>query len=157
MFFVSERVGRNGKIFNMYKFVTLRGKRGSFAHEQEYVFGGRFMRKYRIDELPQVWNMLRRDMSIFGPRPRERREVDLYPKDTRDKLLSVRPGLFGLAGIYFMDEEHILKQSADSSGDYFNKILPIKLALDMFYIDNRCWLLNISILWMAIKARIFNG
>ena len=156
LFYSSERVGRNGKIFRMHKIKTLRPGIGSFAHEREYVRGGKLMRKWRIDEIPQVWSIIRGDMAIFGPRPREAKEIDLYPRDVRQKLLSVKPGLFALAGIFFMDEEHILKLSSEPSRDYFEKILPSKLALDMFYIDNKCWLLNLSIVWMALKARIFN-
>lgn len=152
----SERVGKSGKIFSMYKIQTLDPGGGSFAHEREYVRGGRFMRKFRIDELPQLWNILKGDMGLFGIRPKEPKEIDLYPEDVRNKILSKKPGLFSLSGIYFMDEEHILKHSLNSHQDYFNKVLPMKLALDMFYIDNRCWLLNASLIWMAIKARLKN-
>lgn len=140
----------------MFKFRTLTEGRGDYAHERQYVPFGRFMRKWRIDELPQLFNILKRDIGLFGPRPRDPKEVELYPEDIKQKLLSVRPGMFGLAGIFFMDEEHILKLSTDPNEDYYKKILPIKLALDMFYIDHRCWLLNLSIVWMAIKARILN-
>lgn len=152
----SERVGRHGRLFLMLKIKTLRDGVGSFAHEREYVLGGRFMRKWRIDEIPQLWCILNGSMSLFGPRPREAKEINLYPPELRTKLLSVKPGLFALAGIFFLDEEYLLKHSRDASEDYFKKILPIKLALDMFYIDHKCWLLNIAIVWMALKARILN-
>ena len=155
-FYSSERVGKHGRPFKMWKVKSLRDGVGDFAHKREYVWGGRFMRKWRIDEVPQIWCILNGTMSLFGPRPREAKEIDLYPQDIKDKLLSVKPGLFGLAGIFFMDEEILLKHSKDAAADYFKKILPIKLALDMFYIDHKCWLLNIAIVWMALKARIFN-
>ena len=154
LFYESQRVGRNGVIFTMYKFKTLRDGVGSFAHERQYVPLGRFMRKWRIDELPQIWNILNGTMSLFGPRPRDKKEIDLYPPHIREKILSVRPGLFGMAGIFFMDEEHILRLSDDPNKDYFEKILPIKVALDVFYVEHKCWLLNIALVWMALKARL---
>lgn len=156
VFYKAQRVGKRGKPFVMLKFKTLRDGVGSYAHEREYIPFGRFMRKWKIDEFPQAFNVLRGDIAIFGPRPRDPKEVDLYPEDIRKKLLSVKPGMLGLAGIFFMDEEQMLKLSIDPNEDYFKKILPIKLALDMFYIDHKCWLLNLSIVWMAIKARILN-
>lgn len=152
----TERIGRNGRPFSMYKIKTLKDGVGNFAHEREYVFLGKFMRKWRIDEIPQFWNILNGTMAFFGPRPREAKEVMLYPKEMRDKFLSVRPGLFSLSGIYFMNEEHILKLGDDANKDYFEKILPLKMTLDFFQIDNKSWLLNIAIIWIAIKARLFS-
>ena len=152
----SKRIGKNGRIFWMPKIQTLKEGHGHFAHEREYVWGGKFMRKYRIDEMPQLWCILTGNMRLFAPRPRDPREVDLYPADIREKLLSIKPGLLSLSGIYFMDEEHLLKLSTKPTEDYFTRILPLKISLDMFYIDNRCFLLNLSILYMAIKARLWN-
>lgn len=152
----SVRVGKNNRPFTMWKFKTLKDGVGDFAHQREYVFLGRFMRKWRIDELPQLWNILNGTMAIFGPRPRDQKEVDLYPKEVRDKLLSVKPGWFSLSGIYFMNEEHILALGQDANRDYFEKILPMKMTLDMFFIDNRSWLLYIALIWMALKARLFS-
>lgn len=155
IFYLSERVGLNGKPFHMYKVRTLKpGRSSSFAHEHEYVWGGKFMRKFRIDELPQLWNMLKRDMNLVGPRPMDRQTYFLYPPHIQNILTSVRPGLFGLAGIHFMDEEQMLKLSKDPTQDYYEKILPIKLALDMFYIENRCLSLDIWIIYQALKRRI---
>lgn len=156
IFFRSERVGKNGRVFTMFKIKTLKEGVGAYAHEREYVPLGRFMRKYRIDELPQLFNIFRGEMAIFGPRPREAKEINLYPEEVKNKLLSVRPGLFSLSGIYFMNEEHILKLGSDANKDYYEAILPMKMTLDMFFIDNRSWLLYIALLWMALKARIFS-
>lgn len=152
----SVRVGKNNRPFTMWKIKTLRDGVGDFAHQREYVFLGRFMRKWRIDELPQLWNFLRGDMAIFGPRPRDQKEISLYPADVREKLLSVRPGLFSLSGIYFMNEEHILGLGTDANKDYFEAILPMKMVLDMFWIDNRNWLLNLALVYTALKARLFS-
>lgn len=156
LFYRAERVGKHGRIFTMYKINTLREGTGSYAHEREYTFGGKFLRKWKLDELPQLWNWIRGDIALFGPRPREKKEIDVYPEHIREKLLSVKPGLICLAGIYFIDEERILALSDDPTKDYFGKILPTKLTLDIFYIENRCWLLNIAMIWMALKARILN-
>lgn len=149
-------MGKGGKEFWMPKVQTLVPGEGKFAHQRTYVSGGRWMRKFRVDEIPQLWCVLTGKMRLFAPRPKEKREVELYPEETRKKLLSVKPGLLSLSGIYFMDEEHLLKHSKDPNKDYFTKILPVKMALDMFYIDNRCFLLNLAILYMAVKARLLN-
>lgn len=156
IFYRSERIGKNGRVFTMLKLKTLKDGVGQFAHQREYVFLGKFMRKWRIDELPQLWNILNGTMGIFGPRPREEKEVNLYPREIRDKLLSVKPGWFSLSGIYFMNEEHILGLGTDANRDYFEAILPMKTVLDMFFIDNRSWLLYIALVWMALKARLFS-
>lgn len=156
LFYTSERIGKNGRLFRMYKLRTLREGGGTFAHQREYVWGGKFMRKWRLDEAPQLLNLFKGDMSICGPRPREMAEISLYPKDITDKLLSVKPGWFSPSGIHFMDEEHILKYSKDANEDYFTKILPIKIALDLFYIDNKCFLLDLGLVYAALRRRIIS-
>lgn len=154
IFYTSERVGKHGKIFRLYKIRTLKEGRGDYAHKRDYVWGGKFMRKWRIDELPQVWNMVRGDMGLCGPRPQEAKVINLYPSHIRDKILSVKPGLFGLAGIHFMDEEHILKLSDNPDKDYWEKIAPIKMTLDIFYVENKSFLFDLVIIWLAVKRRI---
>ena len=145
-------------MFDMLKIRTLRegvDKTSSFATSDQYVWGGRFMRKYRIDEIPQIWNLLKGQMNFVGPRPEEERVIELYPEHIREKLLSIKPGWFSLAGIYFFkDEEEILRLSPDPHKDYWEKIRPIKLTLDFFYIDNKGFLLDLWIIYQAIKRGV---
>lgn len=156
IFYKSERIGKGGVPFTMLKFRSLRegSDKDSFASEEKYVPFGRFMRKFRIDELPQIWNMLRGDMAVVGPRPEELRTINVLPPHIKEKLLSVRPGLFGLSGIYFMDEEVMLQQSNNPASDFWMKIKPMKMTLDFFYIDNKCLSLDLWIIYQAIKVRI---
>lgn len=155
-FYRSLRVGKNGRPFTMWKVRTLRDGADKSSFASEYTWYGRFLRKWRLDEIPQVWNMLNGSMTLVGPRPEEKRAIDLLPVHVQSKLLSVKPGLFGLSGIYFMDEEQMLKDSPDAAHDFWTKIKPMKTTLDFFYIDHKCFLLDIAIIWMAIKARILN-
>lgn len=145
----------------MLKFRTLKNgidKTNSFVTNDQYTFGGRFLRKYRLDELPQIVNILKGEMGIVGPRPEEARVIQLYPEHIRKKLLSVKPGWFSLAGIYFFkDEEEILKQSVTPHKDYWEIIRPMKLTLDFFYIDNRGFLLDCWILYQGLKKGIMQA
>ena len=109
-----------------------------------------------MDEIPQFWNLLKGDMALVGPRPEELGTINLYPEHIREKLLSVKPGMFGMAGIYFMDEEQLLASSENPQKDYWEKIKPMKATLDTFYIENRCFLLNLAIVYMAIKRRLWS-
>lgn len=152
IFYRAKRVGKNGKPFTMLKFRTMKlGNNGSFATEDRYTWCGKFLRKTRIDELPQIWNILRGDMRIVGIRPIEESTFNLYPEHVRNRLLSIRPGWFTLSGVFFIEEEKILQLSEDPHLDYWQKILPIKLALDYFYIENKCFILDLVIIWLGIK------
>ena len=157
LIYKSKRVGKNGKEFLMYKFKTLEDNSdtNSFASEQTYTRFGKFLRKWKIDELPQLFNILKRDMNIIGPRPEEQRTVDLIPTDTRQILLSVRPGLSCLSSIYFYNEEEILLTSKDPAKTYWEQIKPMKIVLDIFYIQNRSFLLRLFIIWQTIKKVLF--
>ena len=138
----------------MWKIKSLRDGTGSFAHLREYVWGGKLMRKLRIDETPQLLNLLRGDMRIVGIRPMEPKTYNLLPQHIGERLVSIKPGWFSLAGVFFMEEERILSLSHDPDKDYFEKILPMKLALDYFYLENRCFLLNLAIIYMGIKKAL---
>lgn len=150
----SERVGKGGKVFTMYKIRTLKENTTTQHVHTEYTKFGHTFRKYRIDEIPQIWNVLKGDMALIGPRPQDAKFINLYPEHIRNKLLSVKPGLLCLAGIYFMDEESMLQYSSTPEKDYWEKIAPLKIALDFFYIENKCLSLDLWIFWQAIKKGI---
>lgn len=149
IFYKSQRIGKNEKRFNLIKFCSLKENSDikSFINKEQYTWGGRFLRKTKIDELPQLWNILRRDMNIVGPRPEEERTINLLPEATKNILLSVRPGLTSLASIHFFDEGQILEKDIETHKIYWEKIKPIKIVLDCFYIQNRDILLDIWIVW----------
>lgn len=150
VFYRSERVGKNGKKFSAYKFKTLRDgvdKTSSFAQEDQYLRFGKFLRKTKLDELPQILNVFKGEMSIVGPRPELADHIELLPKDIKKILLSVKPGLTSLASIHFADEERIIQKGDNNAYDYWARIKPLKITLDVFYIQNRDIFLNLWILW----------
>lgn len=156
-FYRSERVGKNGKVFSAYKFKTLKDgidKTSSFAQEDQYLKFGRFLRKYKLDELPQFLNVLKGDMNLVGPRPEEVRAMRVIPPDVKDMLLSVKPGLTSLSSIHFFDEERLIQQSGDLHKVYWTRVKPLKIFLDVFYVQHRSWALDLAILWLTFKRII---
>lgn len=152
----SKRVGKGGREFYMLKFRTL--KEGSdkheFAAEERYTRFGKFMRRFKIDELPQIINVIKGDMTFFGYRPEEPRTFYWLPKGTQDIFLQHKPGIIDLASLHFIDEERILQLSKDPSLTFWEKIKPIKIVLQMYYFEHKSWLLNLSILWGFMKKII---
>jgi len=154
VFYKSLRVGKGGKYFFMYKFRTMiegADRITRYANERVYTRFGKFMRKWKIDEFPQVWNILKGDMNLVGPRPEEPNGIEVVPADIRNIVLSVKPGLTDLSSIYFYNEEEILRNTKDPNLIYWTKIKPVKLLLQVFYIKNKCLLLNAAILWLTLK------
>ncbi len=150
----SKRIGKNGKSFYLYKFRTLKNdadKTNSFASQKQYAFMGRFLRKTKIDELPQIWNYLKGDIAFVGPRPEEEKTIEVIPEETRNILLSVKPGLTSLSSIHFFDETTILEDTKDPYRIYWTTIKPIKIGLDIFYIKNRDIFLDS---WILFKTMI---
>ena len=155
IFYKSKRIGRGGKPFFLWKFRTLRegfDKESSFANESAYLRFGRFLRKTKADELPQIINVLRGDLNIVGPRPEEERNIAVLPEETKKTLLSRRPGLTSLASLHFFEEGQILDISPEIYKDYWTKIKPLKITLDCFYIQNRDIFLD---WWIIFKTATF--
>ena len=144
----SERIGKNGRRFSLYKFRTLiEGFDGNFATNEGYTRFGKFLRKTKLDELPQVVNWLKGDIAIVGSRPELPETIHLIPADIRKIILSRKPGLTSLASIHFADEEKIIQQGIDNAYDYYVKIKPLKILLDVFYIQQRDFFLDLWIVW----------
>ena len=150
-FFRQVRVGKGGKEFRLLKFRTMRP--GSEAQGQITVGGkdpritgiGYFLRRSKMDELPQLINVLLGDMSIVGPRPEVPKYVALYTKEQRE-VLSVRPGITSAASIAYMDENEILGKSTDPDRTYIEEVMPAKLALDLEYVQRRSFVRDLSII-----------
>lgn len=141
-FYKQQRVGRHGKDFFVYKFRSMRvgsDQKGLITvggRDPRITRIGYFIRKYKLDELPQLFNVLRGDMSLVGPRPEVRKYVELYT-DEQKKVLSVRPGITDYASIEYMDENAILGQADDPDKAYVELIMPDKIRCNMKYINNK--------------------
>ena len=131
VFFRQQRVGRHGVPFLIHKFRTMRtGAEGlplTVGDDPRITRAGRFLRRTRLDELPQFIDVLQGAMSLVGPRPEVPRYVALYPPALRDRALAVRPGLTDPASLDFIDEAALLAAAADPEREYVERILPIKL------------------------------
>lgn len=140
-FYSQERVGRNGVPFRLYKFRSMRvgsDRKGLITvgeRDNRITRTGLFIRKYKLDELPQLWNVLKGDMSLVGPRPEVEKYTRLYTPEQR-RVLSVRPGVTDWASIEYVDENRILGAAADPDRAYVEEIMPAKIALNMRYISH---------------------
>ena len=142
VFYKQVRVGQNGIDFGLFKFRSMvvdADKKGLITvggRDPRITRSGYFIRKYKLDELPQLINVLVGDMSLVGPRPEVRKYVDLYTDD-QQKVLSVKPGITDYASIEYMDENEILGKSSDPEKTYIEEIMPEKIKYNMKYILNK--------------------
>jgi lipopolysaccharide/colanic/teichoic acid biosynthesis glycosyltransferase len=154
------RVGRNGNDFKLNKFRTMtisqEALKGSFdaGNKNRTTRVGAFLRKTKIDELPQLWNVLIGDMSIVGPRPEVRKWVDAYPERWA-KILTVKPGITDPASIYYRNEEELLAQADDPEVCYRDHILPHKLDLYEEYVRTRSFFGDICLILKTIVLVLF--
>ena len=154
VFFRQERIGRHGQPFRIYKFRSMRqdnaGLQITVGEDARITRSGRFIRAYKLDELPQLINVLRGDMSVVGPRPEVPRYVALYPAEVRAEVLSVRPGITDLASVQYRSESTLLAQSSNPEQTYVDTILPAKLALCRQYVRERSFWLDLRIIGMTL-------
>ena len=157
VFFIQDRVGLGGKTFSLYKVrsmaVDAASSKGAFdaGCTLRVTRIGKVLRKTKLDELPQLFNVLKGDMSLVGPRPEVRKWVDVYP-DLWEKIHSVRPGITDPASVIYRDEEVILAGSIDPEKDYRDKILPDKLTIYIDYIKNRSFYGDLKIILHTFKT-----
>jgi lipopolysaccharide/colanic/teichoic acid biosynthesis glycosyltransferase len=158
VFFRQVRVGQFGRQFRIFKFRTMI-VRGS-AKDLEITIGadsritkcGAILRRYKIDELPQLLNVLLGDMSLVGPRPEVPRYVATYPADIRAIVLSIRPGITDAASIHFRRENELLSQSQDPEKTYIEEIMPMKLGYCVRYVQSRTAVSDLKIIAQTIAA-----
>ena len=142
VFFRQERIGRGGVPFRIHKFRTMRvaaessGSALTVGADPRITRAGAFLRRTKIDELAQLIDVLRGDMSVVGPRPEVPRYVAAYPPELRAKVLSVRPGITDPASLQFRDESTLLARAADPEREYRDVVLPEKLRLAADYVDS---------------------
>ena len=157
IFYTQRRVGQNNRDFTLYKFRTMytgADKTGFLTvgdKDQRITPLGYFLRKYKLDELPQLFNVLIGDMSLVGPRPEVRKYVNLYTPEQK-KVLNVRPGITDYASIKYVNENQILAQSANPEKFYLQEIMPLKLNLNLHYIENRSVKEYFKIIGLTIKS-----
>lgn len=155
IFYTQTRVGKNNKDFKLYKFRSMRvnsDKQGLLtvgSKDSRITKAGYFIRKYKIDELPQLFNVLKGDMSFVGPRPEVRRYVDLYSKEQM-KVLSVRPGITDPASIKYRNENDILSSQSNPEEYYIQHIMPDKLKINIDYINTQTFIKDIKIIFQTI-------
>ncbi|MBZ0191580.1 MAG: sugar transferase [Candidatus Kuenenia stuttgartiensis] len=161
VFFIQKRVGKNFKLFSLYKFRTMvvdasqRGPQITSAGDSRITKIGRFLRKTKFDELPQIINVLKGDMSVVGPRPEVLKYVEMF-KDDYKNILKVKPGITDYAAIEFRDEECVLKKFKDPEGGYIKEVLPLKIKLYNRYVNERSLSTDMKLifltLWKIVKG-----
>jgi lipopolysaccharide/colanic/teichoic acid biosynthesis glycosyltransferase len=161
VFYRGKRVGKKGKIFRIFKFRTMVqdadkiGGPSTAGDDPRLTKTGKFLRKYNLDEIPQLINVFKGEMSIVGPRPEVPQEVDTFDEETKRIILSVRPGMTDLATLENIHEEEILKGSKDPHATYQKLIKPKKLKLAVEYVKRSSFLLDLKIILKTIKTAIF--
>lgn len=156
-FYIAPRVGKNDKPFKMVKLRSMvinadkSGVDSTSANDNRITAVGQFIRRYKLDELTQLWNVFKGDMSLVGPRPNVKRETDLYTPVER-KLLEVKPGITDISSIVFSDEGDILKDQADPDIAYNQLIRPGKSMLGLLYIENQTLWLDIKLCVLTVVA-----
>ncbi len=160
VFFRQERVGLGGRVFRIHKFRTMvvdaenRGPQITVGKDSRVTRLGQWLRKYKIDELPQLIDVWLGHMSLVGPRPEVPRYVAAYPDDIRSVVLSVRPGVTDRASIEFKDENIILGRSSDPHKAYLEHVLPKKLNFYVDYVNDRSFFGDIKIILRTVREII---
>ncbi len=156
-FYIAPRVGRHGRTFRMVKLRSMivgadkTGVDSTASGDKRITWVGHLMRRYKLDEFSQLWNVFWGDMSLVGPRPNVQREVDLYTEEERH-LLDLRPGITDLASIVFSDEGDILEGSKDPDLKYNQVIRPWKNRLGLLHVKERSFWLDLHIIGLTVIA-----
>jgi lipopolysaccharide/colanic/teichoic acid biosynthesis glycosyltransferase len=162
IFYRGERVGLHGELFRIFKFRTMvvdaerLGASSTSDDDLRITAVGRFLRRYKLDELPQLMNVVIGEMSLVGPRPEVKKFTALYT-DEEKVLLSVRPGITDWASLWNVDEGALLKGSADPDRDYMEKIRPEKIRLQLKYVRERSLWTDLRIILLTLKAVLSKG
>lgn len=163
VFYTQQRIGKGGKPFGVFKFATMLKDSpnigsGLFTEENDpRIFRfGKFLRKTKLNEVPQLINVLKGDMSIVGPRPQVPAHFDVFPEHVKEELVKVTPGLTGVGSIVFCHEETMLHNSGKSYKEYYkNDIVPYKGELELWYIKNSSLWLDITLIFLTAWVVFF--
>lgn len=160
VFFRQTRIGRFGCPFQIYKFRTMcsdaesKGRQITVGDEPRITRPGQFLRRYKLDELSQLINVIKGEMSLVGPRPEVPRYVSLYPEEVRKKVLSVLPGITDYASIEYKDENDILGRADDPDKAYVEQVMPVKLRYYERYVSERSLWVDFKLILATLKAII---
>lgn len=159
IFFIQERVGRDGSIFKIFKLRTMQlnsEKNGdlTIGNDKRITRIGYYLRKYKIDELPQLINVIKGDMSIVGPRPEVERYIETYSKEEKEKILSIKPGITDIASLELIDENKILGEYKNPEEAYLREILQKKKKIHQEYVKNNSFIQDLKIIFLTIKKII---
>jgi lipopolysaccharide/colanic/teichoic acid biosynthesis glycosyltransferase len=158
VFYRQQRVGLHGAPFRIHKFRTMThdphasGPQITVGDDARITRIGAVLRRHKLDELPQLIDVLSGTMSLVGPRPEVPHYVALYPPELRAKVLSVRPGITDAASLAFRDESSLLARAADPEREYVQVVMPQKLALAASYADSASLGLDLKILWRTLRV-----
>ncbi|MFN8697912.1 MAG: sugar transferase [Flavobacteriales bacterium] len=156
-FFRQVRVGKNQVPFRLLKFRTMKplseaaGQITVGVADSRVTACGRILRKYKLDELPQLLNILAGDMSVVGPRPEVPKYVNMY-NEQQLRVFEVKPGLTDYASLEYFSENELLAQSLDPEATYINEIMPAKLSLNLRYISEQNMATDLKIIWRTVQA-----
>lgn len=157
-FFRQQRVGKDGVLFDIIKFRTMHDDAHeallTIGHDRRITEVGKFLRRHKLDEFPQLFNVLAGTMSLVGPRPEVPRYVDCYPPEVRSIVLSVLPGITDWASIYYKEENSLLGRAANPEQAYLDTILPAKLKYNLRYVHERSFWNDVRIIFTTLAALV---
>lgn len=160
--FLQERVGKNGKPFRIMKFRTMvegaeeMGLKITVGNDARVTRVGETLRKFKLDELPQILNIVKGEMSFVGPRPEVPKYVAHYTQEQK-KVLSIKPGVTDLASIKYRKESELLGQSQDPEITYLEEIMPEKLRINLDYVERASLAYDLRLLWMTVREVFFGN
>ncbi|RYY71928.1 MAG: sugar transferase [Chitinophagaceae bacterium] len=164
VFYFQERIGYLNKRFNIYKYATMLKNSPNIGtgeitlrNDPRVTAFGKFLRMSKINELPQIINVLKGDMSIVGPRPLMQVSFDIYSEEVKQRIYLSKPGITGIGSIVFRDEEKIVSDAADPREAYRNIIYPYKGKLELWYLENASILTDLKIIFLTGWSILFPG
>lgn len=164
VFFRQDRVGRGGRIFGLLKFATMLKNAPNMGsgtitvkNDPRVLPFGRILRKTKINELPQLINILKGDMSVIGPRPQTRRCFEAFPARSKNAIVRVRPGLSGIGSVVFRAEEEIMDDASRADQLYDEVIMPYKGRLEEWYVENRGVGVYFGLIFLTIWVVLFHS
>ena len=162
VFYSQQRAGKGGNSFNLHKFATMLKNSPNLGsgtltvqNDPRILPFGAFLRKTKINELPQLFNIFKGDMSIVGPRPQSLRNFSAYSEDTQKAIMLVSPGLTGLGSIFFSNEEAMLTEKVNHNKFYATVIMPYKGQLETWYVRNATFKIDLKIIYLTARKIIF--
>ena len=156
VFYRGVRIGKGGRLFRIFKFRSMvenaeeLGGPSTAGGDSRLTKIGKFLKKYQLDELPQLINVLRGEMSLVGPRPEVKPYIDMLPEEQKNVILSIKPGMTDLASLWNFHESEVLKSSPDPEKAYLEKIRPEKIRLQLEYVKNCSFWLDLKIVFKTI-------